>query len=92
MTRAPAKRQALSGLITYLTNQDHRLAYDLFRARDLDIGSGQVEAACKYVVAARMKRSGMRWSPAGAQAVLSLRCVWLNEEWDDFWEAKPLAA
>ncbi len=91
-TRAPAKRQALSGLITYLTNQDHRLAYDLFRARALDIGSGQVEAACKHVVAARMKRSGMRWSPAGAQAVLSLRCVWLNEEWDDFWEAKPLAA
>jgi len=91
-SRAPAKRQALSGLITYLTNQDRRLAYDRFRARGLDIGSGQVEAACKHVVAARMKRSGMRWSPAGAQAVLSLRCTWLNEDWDDFWEGKPLAA
>jgi hypothetical protein len=54
------RRKALTRLITYLTNQDARLAYDRFRARGLDIGSGQVESACKNVVAARMKRAGMR--------------------------------
>jgi len=89
--RAPTKRAALESLITYLENQADRLAYDRFRARGLDIGSGRVEAACKHVVGVRMKRNGMRWSPAGAQATLSLRTVWLNGQWDTFWAQRPLA-
>lgn len=90
-TRSPSPRDALAALITYLTHQDDRLAYDRFRARGLDIGSGQVESACKTVTAARMKGAGMRWSPRGAQAVLSLRCQWINRDWDAFWAARPLA-
>ena len=76
--------KALTGLITYLTHQDARLAYDRFRARGLDIGSGQVESACKHVVTARMKRAGMHWSPRGAQANLSLRTVYMNDQWERF--------
>jgi hypothetical protein len=34
----------------------------------------------------------MRWSRAGADAILALRIAWLNGEWEDFWESKPLAA
>lgn len=90
--RAPAKRRALKGLMTYLRNQDDRLAYDRFRERGSDIGSGRVEAACKHVVGARMKRSGMRWSAGGAQSTLSLRVVWLNGTWEAFWGSHPLAA
>ena len=86
------KRKALTGLIPYLTNQDARLAYDRFRARGLDIGSGQVESACKNVVAGRMKRAGMRRSPRGAQATLSLRTVYMNDQWERFRRCKPLAA
>jgi hypothetical protein len=86
------KRKALTGLITYLTNQDARLGYDRFRARGLDIGSGQVESACKNVVAARMKRAGMRWFLRGAQATLSLRTLYMNDQWERFWGRKPLAA
>jgi hypothetical protein len=88
--RGPTRRSALHGLITYVENQGERLAYDRFRARGLDIGSGRVEAACKHVVGARMKRNGMRWSPAGAQTTLSLRTVWLNGQWDAFWSQRPL--
>lgn len=90
--RAPCKREALRRLMTYLRNQDARMAYGEFRARGLDIGSGQAEAACKHVVGARMKRAGMRWSGPGAQAVLSLRAAWLNDDWTRFWKQKPLAA
>ena len=86
------KRRALTGLIAYLTNQDARLAYDRFRARGLDIGSGQVESACKNVVAARTKRAGMRWSPRGAQSTLSLRALYMSDQWEKFWYRKPLAA
>lgn len=87
-----AQREALAALMTYLQNQDARLAYDRFRAQGLDIGSGQVEGACKNVVASRLKGSGMRWSPGGAQAMLSLRCCWLNGDWDALWSRHPLAA
>jgi hypothetical protein len=90
--RAPTKREALDGLMTYLRNQDDRLAYDRFRSRGLDIGSGRVEAACKNVVGVRMKRSGMRWSRHGAQATLSLRVAWMNGTWEKFWADQPLAA
>jgi hypothetical protein len=90
-SRSPRKRAALQELITYVRNQDDRLAYDRFRAAGLDIGSGRVEAACKHVVGQRMKQSGMRWSAAGSQNTLSLRVAWLNGDWNRLWAGHPLA-
>jgi hypothetical protein len=89
--RAPAKRAALAALITYVQNQDDRLAYDRFRAQGLEIGSGRVEAACKHVVGLRLKQSGMRWSKPGSQNTLSLRVAWLNADWERLWASHPLA-
>ena len=40
----------------------------------------------------RLKRSGMIWSRAGSSATLALRICWLNKEWDQLWQQKPLAA
>jgi hypothetical protein len=90
-TRSPPKRAALQALLTYVANQDDRLAYDRFRALGLEIGSGRVEAACKHVVGLRMKQSGMRWSKTGSQNTLSLRVAWLNGGWDRLWASHPLA-
>jgi hypothetical protein len=88
--RRGGQRDAVAGLIIYLSNQGQRLAYDRFRRMGLDIGSGRVEAMCKQV-GVRMKRAGMCWSDEGAQAALSLRSVWLNGKWDAFWSQQPLA-
>lgn len=44
-----------------------------FRAQGLSVGSGVVEAGCKVVVCARLKRSGMHGSVAGANAIIALR-------------------
>ncbi|HHH46877.1 MAG TPA: ISKra4 family transposase [Thiotrichales bacterium] len=90
-SRSPAKREALRGLIGYLEKHAGRMDYGRFRAMGLDIGSGCVESACKHVVAARLKRSGMRWSRSGSQAVLSLRTTWLNGQWKALWARHPLA-
>jgi hypothetical protein len=49
------------------------------------IGSGVVEAACKTMVAQRLKQSGMRWSSAGAQAVLTPRGWDQSDRFDDAW-------
>lgn len=89
--RRGSAREAVRQLMNYLKNQGDRLRYDQFRAKGLDVGSGQVEAACKQM-GLRMKRCGARWSEAGAQAILSLRSVWLNGQWDPFWQQHPLAA
>jgi len=88
-THRGGKRQAIGALITYLENQGERLKYAEFHERGLGIGSGRVEATCKQV-GVRMKRNGMRWSEEGAQAVLSLRSVWLNGDWDEFWAQRPM--
>lgn len=56
----------------YFSKNRERMQYPTFQAQGLPIGSGAVEGACKSVVQARLKRSGMRWSEPGAQALLAL--------------------
>jgi hypothetical protein len=63
----------------YFRKNAGRMDYPTFRALGLPIGSGAVESAGKYLVQNRMKRSGARWSDAGAQAVLTLRCHFLAD-------------
>ena len=59
----------------YVRRHREWMCYPKFRARGLQIGSGPVEAACKVITGQRLKRSGMRWSNAGADHVLALRCL-----------------
>jgi len=68
--------------ITYIENHRERLRYAEARAAKLPIGSGAVEATCKTLVTVRMKRSGARWKPEGAQALLNLRALALSDRWD----------
>ena len=62
------------------------MRYGEYRSRGLPIGSGRVEAACKTVVGRRMKCTGMRWTVAGANPVLWVRCARLSGWFDDYWE------
>ena len=87
-----SKREAIDGLIRYISTNEEQMRYDVFRAKDYDIGSGAVESACKNVVGKRLKQSGMIWSRAGSSATLALRLAWLNNGWEQLWQNKPLAA
>jgi hypothetical protein len=75
--------------IDYFTTNAERMRYPTFRAQGMHVGSGIAEAACKTVVATRLKRSGMRWTPAGLDALLPLRTCVLNRTYDDFWQGHP---
>lgn len=70
----------------YFRSNAERMRYLAFRAKGLHIGSGIAEAACKTVVSTRAKRSGMRWTPDGLDAILALRTSVLNQSYDPFWE------
>ena len=86
------KREQLAKLYKYIRDNEQEMRYDVFRAKGYDIGSGAVEGACKNVVGKRLKQSGMIWSRLGSSSVLALRVIWLNSEWEQLWQNKPLAA
>ena len=72
--------------LRYLSERRDWMRYGEYRSRGLPIGSGRVEAACKTVVGRRMKCTGMRWTVAGANPVLWVRCARLSGWFDDYWE------
>lgn len=86
------KREELESLHRYVHDNEQAMRYDVFREKGYDIGSGAVEGACKFVVGKRLKQSGMIWNRTGSSSILALRTVWLNEEWEQLWQSKPLAA
>ena len=65
--------------------------YPGFRALGLCIGSGVVAGTCRNVVASRLKRGGMRWTVAGADAILALRSYIVSDRFDDFWQRRAAA-
>ena len=42
------------------------------------------EGACRPFVKDRLELAGMRWEIEGAQALHSLRAIYLNDQGDDF--------
>jgi hypothetical protein len=85
-SRSPAKREKLRQLAQYLQNNGERIDYPRYRALGLRIGSGQVEGACKSLVAARCKQAGMRnWTRQGIEGVLRLRAALQVDDYDSLW-------
>ena len=81
--------EAVAACIDYFEANKSRMRYDLCRERGLPVGSGVVESACKQIVGSRFKRAGCRWSKAGANALLAVKCCIENNRWADFldWRA-----
>ncbi len=73
-------------LLQYFEENRKRLGYAEALNRNLPIGSGVVESAGRHIVQQRLKQSGMRWSLAGAQAILNLRTRHRNGQFEQYWE------
>jgi hypothetical protein len=88
--RSLATRRKLKGkpraevdkVCAYFESNADRMHYDEYLAKGYPIASGVIEGACRHVVKDRMERTGMGWTVAGAQAMLSLRCLWVGDDWD----------
>lgn len=84
------RRKVLNQTRDHFTKNAARMQYHRLRRQDLDIGSGVVEGAVRHLMGVRLDGPGMRWGRDRAEAVLLLRCILINDQWDDF--ARFLAA
>jgi hypothetical protein len=76
----------LQAALTYFKNHRQMMDYAAHTAKNLPIGSGVTEAACKTLVKQRLCGSGMRWKNQGANVILSLRALIQSKgRWQQFW-------
>jgi len=79
------KRLKADTCAKYLTNKADYLDYPTALASGWPVASGVIEGTCRYLVADRMDITGARWSTNGAEAVLKLRAVRANNDFEDYW-------
>ncbi len=78
--RAGADRAA-----DYLLNKGPYLDYPKALTKGWPIATGVIEGACRHLVKDRMDITGARWGLEGAEAVLKLRAVRANGDFDAYW-------
>jgi len=61
--------------VNYLETRLESMNYGWLRREHYYIGSGSVESACKFLVAARCKQAGMHWRHKNAAYIASIRAV-----------------
>lgn len=80
-------RQALDGLLHYLTKRAAQCEYPRYLAAGYQIGSGPTEAMCK-VLTYRLKGPGMRWDKEGAEPMMALLALEQSHAWDSYWQSQ----
>jgi len=78
------RRERLQQVRNYIAKRLDKMDYKFLQEKDLEISSGAVEGAVNYVIAKRFDSGGMRWEKQRAEALLQLRCIEVNGDWDDF--------
>lgn len=76
--------RALRSVAHYFQRNLPYMDYAEYLRRGWPIGTGVIEGTCRHLVKDRMELSGMRWTSAGAGALLALRAVNENGDWEDF--------
>ena len=61
------------------------MQYETWLKQDLVIATGQVEGTVRQLVGERFDCAGMRWLQGKAEALLHLRCIELNGDWQHFY-------
>jgi hypothetical protein len=78
------RRAVVKSAVEYLSNNRGHMRSDEYLRAGYPIGSGVAEGACRHLVKDRLEQTGMRWTVEGAQAMLHVRALYLNEQWPDF--------
>jgi len=81
-----AKRKAATAAAAYLENKTPYLDYPKALAEGWPISSGLIEGTCRHLVKDRMDITGARWGIPTAEAILRLRALHANGDFDAYWK------
>jgi hypothetical protein len=80
-----AQRNGADTCVRYLTSKQEFLHYDQALAAGWPIATGVIEGACRHLIGDRLDITGARWGLDGAEAILTLRAVISNGDFDEYW-------
>ncbi len=69
----------------YLLSKRDYLDYPTALTQGWPIATGIIEGACRHLVKDRLDITGARWGLEGAEAVLKLRALRSNGDFDEYW-------
>jgi len=69
----------------YISERQQYMDYAGALAAGLPVGSGEVEGGHRHVLQRRLKIPGAWWLERNAEAMLQLRTVRANRDWDNYW-------
>ncbi len=81
----PGARRNADTAAAYLLAKKPYLDYPTALAEGWPIATGVIEGACRYLVKDRMDITGARWGLPGAEAILKLRALITNGDFDQYW-------
>ena len=79
------QRTGVDACMRYLVNKQEYLCYDEALASGWPIATGVVEGACRHLIGDRLVIAGSRWGVEGAEAILRLRAVIDNGDFETYW-------
>ncbi|MGE5287371.1 MAG: ISKra4 family transposase [Micromonosporaceae bacterium] len=80
------ERKGVDTAAGYLTAKSGHLDYATALERGWPIATGVIEGACRHLVKDRMDITGARWGRDGAEAILKLRALISNGDFEDYWQ------
>lgn len=80
------QREPIDQCATYLANHAPYLNYPDYLAKGYPIATGVIEGACRHLVKDRMEITGAKWGLEGGEAVLKLRALYINGDFDAYWD------
>lgn len=81
----PKQRTGADTAARYLTNKAPYLDYPTALTAGWPIATGVIEGACRHLVKDRMDITGARWGLDGAEAILKLRAIVSNSDFNAYW-------
>ncbi|MGO9977256.1 MAG: hypothetical protein ACLP01_31515 [Solirubrobacteraceae bacterium] len=79
------QRKSADRCADYLLAKRPHLDYPAALRNGWPIATGVIEGACRHLVKDRMDITGACWGLAGAEAILALRALISNGDFDSYW-------
>jgi len=82
---ASEQRRNADRAADYLHNKAPHLDYPTALTNGWPIATGIIEGACRHLIKDRMDITGARWGLPGAEAILKLRAITANDDFNTYW-------